>query len=50
MKLEGLIGELFLDISINPFSTEWIVNSPRASEDSIKTVYCFLKGKGLKDD
>ena len=49
-RLESILEELFSDSLVVKFSTEWIVNSPRASEDSIKTVYCFLKGKGLKDE
>ena len=47
--LERLARELFLSSEIARFSIDWILNSPRATEDSVRQVYTFLKSKGLKD-
>ncbi len=49
-NLERIVGELFPNSQIASFSMDWILNSPRATEDSVIEVYRFLRGKGLKDD
>ncbi len=48
--LERIVKELFPNEEIAPFSIDWILKSPRATEDSIRVVYTFLRSKGLKDD
>ena len=48
-NLERIVEELFPDREVAQFSTDWILNSPRATEDSVREVYRFLKGKGLED-
>ena len=48
-SLDRLVEELFPDIEIAQFSTDWILNGPRATEDSVRKVYRFLSGNGLKD-
>ena len=49
-SLDRFVEELFPNIEIAQFSTDWIVNSPRATEDSARKVYGFLMDKGLKND
>ena len=49
-NLEGILNGLFPNVTINTFSRDWILNSPRATEDSVREVYRFLRGKGLSDD
>ena len=49
-NLEGILNGLFPNVTIDTFSTDWILNNPRATEDSVRTIYSFLKGKGLKDN
>ena len=49
-SLDGIMEELFPNIEIAQFSADWILNSPRATEESTRKVYEFLKGNGLKDD
>ncbi|MEK6869263.1 MAG: hypothetical protein AABX74_03485, partial [Nanoarchaeota archaeon] len=49
-KLEELVSELFDGHNISEFSLTFILDSPRATEDSIRQIYSFLSGKGLTNE
>ena len=49
-SLDKIVEELFSDVKVNDFSINWILNSPRASENSVREVYTFLRNRGLSDD
>jgi len=49
-SLDKLIKELFPDKKITPFSMDWILNNPKATEDSVREVYRFLSNMGVAND
>jgi len=49
-SLERIVAELFPDIEISQFSTDWILYCPSATEISVRQIYGFLIAYGLKDD
>ncbi len=49
-NLEKIVRTLLSDSKVSQFSMDWILNSPQATEHSVREVYRFLRGKGLKDD
>ena len=49
-RLESILEELLPDNGIGQFSLDWILDSPRATEESVKDAYRMLKCCGLKDD
>ena len=48
--LELLLSELFGNVKVDSFGIEWILNSPGATEYSVREVYQFLKNKDVKDE
>src|SRR3989344_2700005 len=48
-RLESILSEFFPDSKIAPFSTDWILSRSRATEDSVREVYRFLRKKKLKN-
>ena len=48
-SLERIARDLLPGNYASDFSTDWILNSPGATEDSVRAVYRFLKSKGLSD-
>ncbi|MCK5283125.1 MAG: hypothetical protein KAK00_06970 [Nanoarchaeota archaeon] len=49
-NLDAIVNELLPDVDVPNFSIDWILNSPNATEDSVRKVYEFLKNKGLTND
>jgi len=49
-SLESILRGLFPDSEVAGFSSDWILNNPRVTKDSVIKVYRFLSGKGLKDN
>ncbi|MEM7816091.1 MAG: hypothetical protein QXN71_03160 [Candidatus Aenigmatarchaeota archaeon] len=49
-NLDNLLSELLPGIEIDQFSIRWVLDSPKATEESIREVYRFLKEKSLSDD
>ena len=47
--LELLLSELFGNVKVDSFGTEWILRSPGATEDSVRESYQFLKSKDISD-
>ncbi len=48
--LEKILKDLLPHSQIAQFSRDWILNSPRATEDSVRAVYQVLSNYGLSDD
>ena len=49
-SLENILRELLPDNRIEQFSLDWILNSPMATEESVKDAYKVLKNYELTDD
>ena len=49
-NLESILKELLPNNPIDSFSIKWILDSPKATEDSIRSVYTFLINNRLKDE
>ena len=48
-SLESVLNELVPDHGIDQFSIDWVLNSPRATGESVRAVYEFLREKGLSN-
>src|SRR3989344_2348947 len=48
-RLESILSELFPDSKVTTFSSDWILSRSRATEDSVREVYRFLRKKRLKN-